>query len=105
MVYRGETPRPTSRHIREILPRILQDIGKVYKDRPDLILAAWPEIIGSKLASMTKAHSFINGILLVFVKNSTLYSLLVQHDRARILKNLRSKFPNTTIKSVVFRLE
>ena len=28
---------------------------------PDLILAAWPEVIGPKLASMTQAISFENG--------------------------------------------
>ncbi|MCP5470085.1 MAG: DUF721 domain-containing protein [Chlamydiales bacterium] len=105
MVYRGETPALTARHIRDVLPRVMRNIGKVYSDRPDLVLKAWPEIVGSKLAPMTRAISFIDGILVVHVKNSTLHSLLVQHDRPRILKSLRSKFPKTTIKSVVFRLE
>ena len=105
MVYRGETPSVTTKHIREVLPSLLRLIGKSYSERPDLILHAWPEVVGNRLAPMTRALSFTNGVLLVHVNNSTLYSLLVQHDRPRILQNLRSRFPNTTIKNVVFRLE
>lgn len=67
-------------------------------------MAAWPAIIGPKLCQMTKAVSFEEGTLTVLVKNSTLYSLLVKHDKMRILKLLRDKFPNTTINNIVFRI-
>lgn len=96
--------RPTTRHIRQILPRILEEIGHIYHDRPDLILAAWPEVIGSHLAPMTQAVSFVDGILTVKVKNSTLYSLLTQNDKPRLIKNLRDKFPRAMIKTILFRL-
>ncbi len=92
------------RHIGELLPRVLQDIGKLYRDRPDLILASWPDVIGSKLAPMTKAESFQEGVLWVRVMNSTLYSLLNQNDKPRLIKNLRDRFPNTMIKTIVFRM-
>ena len=98
-----EGPIPTTRHISQVLPRILHDIGKRYSDRPDLVLAAWPDVIGQKLAPMTKAVSFSDGFLVVKVGNSTLYSLLT-NDKPRLLKNLRDKFPQTTIKSIVFQL-
>ncbi|MCC5832617.1 MAG: DUF721 domain-containing protein [Chlamydiales bacterium] len=97
-------PIPTTRHISQLLPRILNDIGKLYHDRPDLVLAAWPDVIGQKLAPMTQAVSFSDGFLIVKVNNSTLYSLLTQNDKPRLLKNLRDKFPRTTIKSIVFQL-
>lgn len=97
-------PIPTTRHISQVLPRILHDIGKRYQDRPDLVLAAWPDVIGEKLAPMTQAISFSDGFLVVKVNNSTLYSLLTQNDKPRLLKNLRDKFPQTTIKSIVFQL-
>ena len=103
--YRGSsTTKVTTYHIRQLLPRFLQQISSVYKDRPDLILASWPEVIGPQLASMTQAVSFNEGILIVKVKNSTLYSLLSQNDKPRILKNLRDKFPNTLIKTILFRM-
>ncbi|MBB64551.1 MAG: hypothetical protein CMO81_05760 [Waddliaceae bacterium] len=107
---RGRTPRNydgvdlTSHHLTEVLPLVLQGIARHHKDRPDVILAAWPEIIGSPLASMTQALSFVDGILTVRVKNSTLYSLLTQRDKPRILHRLRSKFPKVEIRNISFRM-
>ncbi|MCH9610024.1 MAG: hypothetical protein S4CHLAM81_10750 [Chlamydiales bacterium] len=94
----------TSKHIRDVLPNVMSNIGKVFKDRPDLIVEAWPEVVGSRLAPQARAVAFADGFLQVRVQNSTLLSLLTQ-DRSRIVQNLRAKFPKTTIKSVVFRLE
>ncbi|MBI2810851.1 MAG: DUF721 domain-containing protein [Candidatus Melainabacteria bacterium] len=94
----------TNKQIQDLLPKVLGSIGAVHRDRPDLILAAWPQLIGEKLAAMTKAVSFENGMLAVKVSNSTLYSLLAQHERGRLLKSLREKFPSVEIKNINFRL-
>lgn len=96
-------PLPTARHLRQLLPRFLEEIGRLYHDRPDLILAAWPEVIGPRLASMSQSLSFEEGILTVKVGNSTLLSLLTR-DKPRLIKNLRDKFPGTLIKTILFRL-
>jgi hypothetical protein len=109
-IYLRRTPKnydgsgTTSRQLKELLPSVLSQIGGIYEERGDLVLASWPEIIGPQLASMTEAVSFDSGILVVKVKNSTLYSLLSQHEKPRILKNLRDKFPTTSVKNIVFRL-
>lgn len=95
---------PTTRHIQQLLPRFLEDIGRKFSDRPDLIVSAWPEIIGSQLAPMTQAVSFSDGVLTVKITNSTLYSLLIQNEKPRLIKNLRDKFPGTMIKTIFFRL-
>lgn len=94
----------TTHHVSELLPAVLSQIGKVYHHRPDLILATWPDIIGPKLASMTQAISFSDGVLVVKVKNSTLHSLLSQNDKPRILNILRQRFPNVQIKTIHFRI-
>ena len=94
----------TTHRVCELLPVVLSEIGKVYLQRPDLILASWPDIIGPKLAAMTQAVSFVEGILVVKVKNSTLHSLLSQNEKPRILDLLRQKFPNVTIKTISFRI-
>lgn len=93
----------TTHHIQHLLPQVFHNISKTYHDRPDLILAAWPEIIGEPFAQMTQALSFREGVLTVKVSNSTLHSLLCQYDKPRILKNIRDKFPTTSIKTIVFR--
>jgi hypothetical protein len=101
---KGNGSNLTNKQMKDLLPKILNKIGAIHRDRPDLIIVAWPQIIGEKLASMTKAVSFENGILVVKVSNSTLYSLLTQHERGRLVKNLRAKFPTIEIKNIHFRL-
>ena len=106
----GRTPRfydgvePTTRRVDELLPGVMRRIGARYQERPDLIFAAWPAVIGEQLAPMTQVVSFEDGILTVKVKNSTLYSLLSRKDKPRILRSLRDKFPRTQIKNIVFRM-
>jgi hypothetical protein len=95
---------PTSREIKKLLPSLLGKIGCQQALRPDLILAAWPEVIGPRLAPYTEAVSFQDGFLKVRVKNSTLYSLLAQHEKKRLLKSLQEKFPSVTIKNLIFRI-
>lgn len=94
----------TSHRIHDILPAVLAKIGSVYQQRPDLILVMWPELIGSKLAAMTQAVSFTDGILVVKVKNSTLHSLLSQNEKTRLVGLLRQKFPRVEIKTIHFRM-
>lgn len=94
----------TTRRVSELLPSVLSKVNKMHGERPDLILASWNEIIGPRLAGMTKAVSFIDGVLHVKVKNSTLHSLLSQNDKHRILSNLRAMFPNVQIKTISFRV-
>ncbi|CAF23800.1 Uncharacterized protein PRO82_000447 [Candidatus Protochlamydia amoebophila] len=94
----------TSHHINDLLPNVLSKIGKAYEQRSDLILAMWPIIIGPKLSALTQAVSFSSGVLVVKVKNSTLYSLLSQNDKPRLLSQLRQKFPRVEIKTILFRI-
>ncbi|MBA3722377.1 MAG: DUF721 domain-containing protein [Parachlamydiaceae bacterium] len=94
----------TTHRVCDLLPSVLSKIGDVYNQRPDLVLAAWPAVIGPKLASMTQAVSFSEGILVVKVKNSTLHSLLSQNDKPRIVNILRQKFPKVQIKNIYFRI-
>lgn len=95
---------PTFRRVGDLLPAALKEIHERYKDRPDLLLAAWPDIVGPKLAQMTRAVSFLEGVLTVKVANSTLYSLLAQHEKSRILQRLRSRFPTVEIQNIYFRM-
>lgn len=94
----------TNKHLSALLPKVLGQINALHQDRPDLIIAAWPEVIGPRLSSMTEAVSFQQGILAVKVGNSTLYSVLVSQERARLLKLLQKKFPTVQIKNIHFKI-
>lgn len=94
----------TTRHLNQLMPQVLEKISDKFSDRPDLILAAWPDLIGVRLSPMTQAVSFEEGVLTVKVKNSTLYSLLCQHERPKLVQALREKFPKVLIKTILFRI-
>ena len=96
--------KPTAKKLKDLLPQMLAEISKKHHERPDLVLAVWPEIIGEKLAPMTQALSLNEGILTVKVKNSTLHSLLVQHEKSKLLKRLRERFPSSSIRNIIFRI-
>lgn len=94
----------TTHQVNELLPAVLSKIEETYHERPDLILAFWPEVIGPQLSSMTQAVSFVDGVLTVKVKNSTLHSLLSGRDKARILERVKQKFPKSCIQNIMFRI-
>lgn len=94
----------TSRHLNDVLLGALSSLNQKYQDQPEQILAAWPDVIGQALAGMTQAVKFDGGVLTVKVRNSSLYSLLTQNDKPKILAKLRSKFPQTEIRTIIFRM-
>ncbi len=94
----------TNKHLKDLLPSILADIAGKKKERPDLILAGWGEVIEEKWRLMTQAVSFEKGVLMVKVKNAALYSLLVQQERHKLLRKLQDKFPEVELKNIIFRI-
>lgn len=94
----------TSHSFDDVLSGVLSRIRECCQERPDMVLNAWPEVIGPKLAGMTRAISFVDGVLTVRVANSTLHSLLSRHDKARILVTLKKMFPKVNILNIVFRI-
>jgi hypothetical protein len=94
----------TTKEISQVLPQILQKLSKSVEQKADLIIAVWPELIGERLSPMTQAISFIEGVLTVKVKNSSLYSLLAQHEKPKLIQVLRTRFPSVIIRNIIFRL-
>ena len=58
-------------------------------------------ILGDKMGPMTEVTSFFDGILTVKVKSSTLYSLLCQHEKPRLLRLLQKKF---SVREIILRV-
>ena len=90
--------------VADLLPRVLQRMDRAVAQKPEQVLASWPDLVGTSLAKMTRAVSFEHGIFRVHVTHSTLYSLLVEHEKGRLLALLRKKFPNAEIRDLMFRL-
>lgn len=90
-------PRYTSVQMKDLLGKFVRRAQNVHDARGEELFQAWAEVIGPQIARMTHPKSFVEGILTVQVKNSTLLSLLVQKDKQQILQKLRSRFPKTKI--------
>ncbi len=95
---------PTGREIKFLFPLILDEYDHRFNLKSERILAAWPELVGEQTASMSRVVSFSSGIVKVKVKNSTLLSLLANHEKARLLKQFKSRFPSHQIKNISFTI-
>lgn len=96
---------PTSRKLQSLLPIALMRIEECYGGgRPDRLLETWGKVVGAEVASMTRAVSFSEGKLLVKVNNSTLYSLLHNYEKGKILFRLQQLFPDVGLKNIIFRI-
>lgn len=95
---------PTGRQIRDLLPDVLSKLAKKCNDNPHQILAAWPEIVGERIGKMSRAVAYDSGVLKVYVKNSTLYSLLVEHEKMRLIAAFKKRFPKVNFRDIFFKI-
>lgn len=95
---------PTGRHIQEFLPQILSTLSEKMSEKPYHILEAWPEVVGERIGKMSRAVNFDKGVLKVHVKNSTLFSLLVQHEKDRLLAEFQKRFPKVKFRDIFFKI-
>ncbi len=86
------------------MAQFLAKLAQQQERHGEQILLAWPELIGKQLSSMTRAISFLDGVLLVKVQNATLYSLLSQYERPKLLSALKKRFPHAEIRALLFRI-
>jgi hypothetical protein len=83
----------------------IEELGRKAKANPKLVLQLWPEVIGSHMASMTRAIKFENSVLFILVSNSTLLSVLHRKEEKRLLlESFKNKAPGIEISDIIFRL-
>lgn len=104
---KSRTPRNYSgvenpaKKVADLLPEMLHDLGKKRGDPKEEIFRFWRELMGENRAALTEPVSYFDGVLTVKVKSSTLYSLLVSHERSSLLGRLQEKF---SIRNLIFRV-
>lgn len=92
---------PPGRKISDLLPSLLGAIEKNAKDEKEAIAKVWSALLGEKMAPLTRVVSWKNGVLTIKVKSATLYALLSQHEKARLLGKIREKF---RVEELLFRV-
>ncbi len=85
----------------DLLPEMMDELVRKRGDPKEEIFRFWFVLIGEKMGPLTEPVSFSDGVLTVKVKSSTLYSLLVAHERSRLLSRLQEKF---SIRNLIFRV-
>ncbi len=101
---RGETSQITNVYLKDLLKQYLCNISEKCALKPELVLKIWPQVVGPRIASMTKPLKFDGGVLYITVKNSTLLSLLSSgNDKKRLLQEISSRLPGVGIQDLVFR--
>ena len=99
-----EGVKPTGREIKDLLDPLLEQVEARVKQQPTALFEAWPQIVGPKIAEMTKPVSIDKGVFLILVQNSTLHSLLSTYEKPNLLKKIQDTFPQLMIKTLRFRL-
>lgn len=87
--------------IQELLPEIIASISKRSNEEREAIFHYWTTLLGEQMARLTEPVSWLDEVLTVKVKSATLYSLLQQHEKARLLEKLRERF---SVRKLDFRI-
>lgn len=95
--------QPTGQRIEALLPDILDEIAKKQQQSVFVIEKVWNDLVGPKIADLTRIADFQNGVLYIKVKNATLLSILSSQEKGRLMQNLTNKFPNIHFKNLVFQ--
>lgn len=94
---------PPGRRMDALLETLMDDLERTKKHSIEILAKTWDEIVGNKIAQMTKVVNYQKGVLFVKVKNATLLSILSSQEKARLLQNLRDKLPNIQFTNLVFQ--
>lgn len=87
--------------IGNLLSDVLAEISRKTEIPSEAVFQEWAALLGEKMASMTQPVSFVDGVLTVIVKSSTLYSLLRAHEKPRLLRKLQEKYQ---VRDLVFKI-
>ena len=92
---------PTGKKISDLLPGILSALERQTVDEKQAVSQLWFTLMGEKMAPFTQVVSLKNGVLTIKVKSATLYALLCQHEKVRLLKSIQAKFQ---VRELIFRI-
>ena len=94
----------TTKKLVDLLGPVFQNISSIYSNHLENFIRDWPKILGKDYASMTEIIGYKKGILIIKVKNSSLYSLLYHHKKQEILKQIYKNYPKWDVKDITFKM-
>ncbi len=87
--------------IQKVIDRLLRNLGIESKIKESMAVVIWPEIVGDKVAKISKAEKVIDGILFVSVESSTWRAELLLH-RDKIMHKINKRIGTPVIAEIRF---
>ena len=87
-------------NIGNILSHIIQDLGIQEKLDGCRALTIWPQVVGEKVAAVTKPERFSRGRLFVRVENDSWRMELLFH-RQEIIRKLNEQLPSESVEDIM----
>ena len=87
--------------IQKVIDNLLKNLGIETRIKESMAVVIWPDIVGQRVAEISKAERVIDGILFVKVESSTWRTELLLH-KEKILKKLNQKLGKPIIAEIRF---
>ena len=87
--------------IGDVLPDVLEDAGVLRSFERMAVLDAWPEIVGQKVAEVTRARSVEDATLIVEVRSSA-WLMELNMMKGDILERVNELLVDTPMDRIVF---
>src|SRR5262249_7744142 len=88
----------------ELMPRLMQRLGLRERLRETEVIDAWSKIVGDFIAAHSTPVALREGVLYVRVLQPALHYELEQISKSEILRKLKQRFGNKTIRDIRFRV-
>ena len=87
--------------IHKVIDNLLKNLGIETRIKESMAVAIWPDIVGNRVAAISKAERVVDGILFVKVESSTWRAELLLH-REKILKKINKKLGKPVVAEIRF---
>lgn len=88
--------------LNELLKEFMNNIPQKTEMKRGMVLHYWPEIVGEKIAAVTKKVRFDGSTLIVTVKNEA-WRYEIHANRYSIAKKLNDRVDSKVVKDIVVR--
>ena len=101
-----EAKRPSDRwhSTRDMLPKLMQQLGLTERLKEHEVSAAWHNIVGDFIAAHSAPMSLREGVLVVRVLQPALHYQFETISKVEILRKLKTRFGGKLIRDVRFRV-
>ncbi len=94
---------PTGRGVSKLLSILIADITATHQKQLTQVVEAFQEMLQTEYKDYATVYSFIDGVVLVIVKNAMVLSIL-NRLLAKYKTDLQQKFPDFKIDSIKLKL-